>query len=126
MIYHNGINSNSNIINNIINELGSVYIQISSFIPKNITGCSANQFNRIINNTDNSCEIRPNLYIDCDDVEANHSALIDKFNYNELFYMYLKGIDNKNAFKLLTKGFLLSKITNKEIIDLINKRYGGE
>ena len=126
MIYHNGINSNSNIINNVINELGSVYIQISSFIPKNISGCSANQFNRIINNTDNSCEIRPNLYIDCDDVEANHSALIDKFNYNELFYMYLKGIDNNSAFKLLTKGFLLSKITNKEIIDLINKRYGGE
>ncbi len=126
MIYHKGINSNSNIINNSVNETGSIYMQISSFIPKNIKGCCANQYNRIINKTENRCEIMPNLYIDCDDVSANHSALIDKFNNNELFYLKSKGINQEEATKLLTKGFLLSKIENKEIIDIINKRYGGE
>ena len=126
MIYHNGINSNSNIINNSINEQGSIYYQISSFIPKNIIGCSTNQYNRIINKTDNSCEIRPNLYIDCADVEANHSALIDTFNKNELFYLELKGINKEDSKKLLEKGFLLSKINSREIINIINKKYGGE
>lgn len=126
MIYHNGVKSNSNIYNGSVNENGKIYYQISSFIPKDIVGCVANQFNRIINLTDNKCEIRPNLYIDCDDVEANHSALIDKFMHNELFYLKLRGINEEDAIKMLTKGFLLSKIKNKEIIDLINKRYGGE
>ena len=126
MIYHNGINSNSDIKNNLVNELGSVYLQISSFIPKNITGCFCNQYNRIINNMDNKCLIKPNLYIDCDDVVANHSALIDNFSYDDLFYLYLKGINYDDALKLLTKGFLLSNIKSDQIIDLINKRYGGE
>ena len=126
MIYHNGINSKSNIINNSINELGSIYYQISSFIPQNITGCSANQYNRIINKTKNKCEIKPNLYIDCCDVEANHSALIDTFNEKELFYLELKGINKIDSLKLLEKGFLLSKINDEKIIDIIKKRYGGE
>lgn len=126
MIYHNGNNSNSNIINNSINYSGSIYYQISSFIPKNIVGCNANQYNRIINNTSNKCEIRPNLYIDCDDVTANHSALIDKFNDREIFYLMSKGIKECDCIKLLERGFLLNKITNKEIIDIINKRFGGE
>ena len=126
MIYHDGENSTSNIINNCINESGSIYLQISSFIPEKIKGCSTNQYNRIINNTNNKCEIKPNLYIDCDDVNANHSALIDKFNNNELFYLQSRGIDKKTSIKILSKGFLLSNISNKQIIDLINKRYGGE
>lgn len=126
MIYHKGINSISNIKNSSVNESGCISYQISSFIPKNITGCTANQFNRIINLTDNKCEIKPNLYIDCDDVEANHSALIDKFSDEEMFYIKSRGINEINAVKMLTRGFLLSNIENKEIIDLINKKYGGD
>ena len=125
-IYHDDINSNSNIINNCINDSGSINLEISSYIPKNIIGCCANQYNKIINNTENICEIKPNLYIDCSDVEANHSALIDKFSNNDIFYLQTKGINYKDCIKLLTKGFLLSKINNQEIKDIINKRYGGE
>ena len=126
MIYHNGVKSISNINNGLVNEKGLIYVQISSFIPKKIIGCKANQFNRIINLIDNKCEIRPKLYIDCDDVEANHSALIDKFSHSELFYLKLKGINEESAIKMLTKGFLLNNINNCEIINLINQRYGGE
>lgn len=126
MIYHNGINSISDIKNSSVNESGIVYFQISSFIPKKITGCSANQFNRIINLTDNKCEIKPILYIDCDDVVANHAALIDKFRKDEIFYLESKGIKYDDAIKLLTKGFLLANMQDDEIIDMINKRYGGE
>lgn len=126
MIHHNGINSVSNIKNGSVNESGIISYQISSFIPKDITGCMANQFNRIINLTDNKCEIKPNLYIDCDDVEANHSALIDKFSDEEMFYIKTRGINQISAIKMLTRGFLLGDIKNQEIIDLINKKYGGD
>ena len=126
MIYHNGANSNCNVFNGAVNESGTIYFQISNFIPKDINGCVANQFNRIINLTNNKCEIKPNLYIDCDDVEANHSALIDKFADQELFYIKSRGINEQEAMRLLTRGFLLNNIENQEIIYLINKKYGGD
>lgn len=126
MIYHNGVRSNSNVINHSINEQGSIYYQISSFVPKNIIGCCANQYNRILNLTANKCEIRPNLYIDCHDVEANHSALIDLLDEKELFYLKTRGIKEDKAKQLLIKGFLISKLKNKEFIDLIKQRLGGE
>ena len=71
--------------------------------------------------TNNKCEIKPNLYIDCDDVEASHSALIGKFSDEEMFYMQSRGIDYENALKLLITGFLSSDITDKNILNKINK-----
>ena len=97
MIYHDGKNSSSNIINHSINENGSIDYQISSFIPQKMVGCS-----------------------------ANHSALIDKFSDKELFYLKSRGINEEMANKLLMKGFLMSKLNNQELIDLIQERYGGE
>ena len=44
-----------------------------------------NQENKIITMGDNNSEIRPNLYIDEFDVEARHSAIIGKFDKNEIF-----------------------------------------
>ena len=121
-VFHNNINTISNIKNNGVCVLdGEIIYQVSSFVPKNIIGCIANQNNRIINLTDNKCEIRPNLYIDCNDVEASHSALICKFSDEEMFYIQSRGIDYKNALKLLISGFLLSDIENKKIIKEVNK-----
>jgi Fe-S cluster assembly protein SufD len=86
-----------------------------------INGCVANQHNRIINLTNNTCEIKPNLYIDSFDIEAAHSALIGKFSDEEMFYIQSRGIDYNNALKLLVNGFLTSDINNKKIINDINK-----
>ena len=90
-------------------------IQISSSIDKNITNCTCNQFNRIINLTNNKCEIRPILYIDNEEVTANHSALIGDFEEDELFYLESRGISKKDAYNLLIKGFLSSGIEDNEI-----------
>jgi Fe-S cluster assembly protein SufD len=90
-------------------------------VPKEITGCIVNQNNRIINLTNNKCEIKPNLYIDSYDVEASKSALIGKFSDEEMFYIQSRGIDYNNALKLLITGFLTSDIKNKKIISNINK-----
>ena len=122
-IFHNCKNTISNIKNNsvCIND-GKVIYQVSSFVPKDITGCIVNQNNRIINLTNNKCEIKPNLYIDNKDVEASHSALIGKFSDEEMFYIQSRGLDYNNTLKLLIIGFLTSNINNKRIINLINNK----
>lgn len=121
-IFHECKNTISNIRNNgvCIND-GSIIYQVSSFVPKDITGCTVNQNNRIINLTNNKCEIMPNLYIDAHDVEASHSALIGKFSDEEMFYIQSRGIDYNNAIKLLIKGFLTSDIKNRSVLKEINK-----
>lgn len=121
-IFHNSKNTISNIKNNgVCVDNGTITYQVSSFVPKDITGCVVNQNNRIINLTDNKCEIKPNLYIDSHDVEASHSALIGKFSDEEMFYIQSRGIDYNNALKLLIAGFLTSDIKNKKVLKEINK-----
>ena len=122
-IFHNFNNTISNIKNNgVCIDNGNIIYQVSSFVPKKLKGCIVNQNNRIINLTDNKCEIKPNLYIDSFDVEASHSALIGKFSDEEIFYIQSRGLDYNNALKLLISGFLTSNINNKKIINLINNK----
>jgi len=121
-IFHNYNRTISNIKNNgVCIGDGNIIYQVSSFVPKDIKGCIVNQNNRIINLTDNKCEIKPNLYIDSYDVEASHSALIGKFSDEEMFYIQSRGIDYNSALNLLITGFLTSDIDNKKIINFINK-----
>jgi len=120
-IFHDAKNTISNIRNNgVCVKDGLIIYQVSSFVPKDITGCIVNQNNRIINLTNNKCEIMPNLYIDSSDVEASHSALIGKFSDEEMFYLQSRGIDYNTALKLLINGFLTSDINNKKMLKEIN------
>ena len=121
-IYHNADNTNSSIKNNgVCVSNGEIIYQVSSFVPKDITGCVVDQNNRIINLTNNKCEIRPNLYIDNLDTEASHSALIGKFSEEEMFYIQSRGINKIDVIKLLIGGFLRSNITCKQLLSYINK-----
>lgn len=124
-IYHNSKNTVSNIKNNGVANNGSIIYQVSSYVPKNITGCVVNQNNRIINLGNNTSEIKPNLYIDCNDIEASHAALIDKFTFDEIFYLQSRGISYDDALKLLIKGFLLSDINDKTLIDYITEIFNS-
>ena len=121
VIHHNKLHTISNITNNCVNKEGTINIQTSGYIKKDITGCICNQNNRIINLCNNKCEIRPNLYIDTDDVDANHSALIGRFNQDEMFYLNSRGINEVDASNLLIKGFLLSNVNNEEIESIIKE-----
>lgn len=111
LIYHNAKNTRSDLINHGVNILdGNLTFNVSTFVPEGISGCYANQSNRIINLTDNKCKISPNMYIDCFDVIANHSAFIGTFKEEELFYLQSRGIPHKDATELLIKGFLTSEL----------------
>ncbi len=128
IVYHNYSNTVSNINNNGVNILeGNLIFNVSGFVLNNKKDCVLNQNNRIINLTDNKCQINPNLFIDENDVEANHSALIGRFSDEEMFYLKRLGIDEANALNLLIKGFLLNDISKKnqsKIIKIIDKYWG--
>ena len=121
-VFHNKPNTVSLIKNNgVCVRDGSIIYQVSSFVPKDIKDCIVSQSNRIINLTNNKCEIRPNLYIDNKDVEAYHSALIGKFSDEEMFYMQSRGIDEKSALNLLIRGFLTSDIKDQELLNEVEE-----
>lgn len=122
-IYHNSINTTSNIITNGLNiNDGRLSFIVSTYIKNKMTGCFANQQNRIINLTSNNCKIQPNLLIDEQDVEANHSALIGGFRDEEMFYLKRLGINHDDALKLLISGFLLNKV-DKNLIEQLFSKY---
>ena len=124
LVYHNAKNTVSNIVNNGVNILdGELEFNVSGFVSKGITGCDINQSGRIINMTENPCTIKPNLFIDEEDVVANHSALIGTFSPDEIFYLMSRGISKRDSENLLTKGFLLNGITyyRKTLEEMINK-----
>lgn len=124
MVYHNNSNTFSNIINNGVNiSDGELSFIVSGFVPNGIIDCVVDQKNRIINLTNNSCTIKPNLFIDENDVVANHSAHIGKCNDEEMFYLMSRGIKAKEAENLIIKGFLLNglKWGNDEMENIINK-----
>ena len=121
VVRHNYKDTISEIRNNsVCLDNGKVSFQVSGYVDNGIKDCIINQNNHIINLTNNKCEIKPNLYINEYDTTANHSALIGGFDNNELFYMQSRGISLIEAKKLLIKGFLLSNMSNKKMIKIIN------
>ncbi len=126
MIYHNKSNTSSNINNSGVNiKNGKLIFNVSSFVPKNSINCIVDQKGRIVNLVDELCQINPNLLIDENDVEANHSAIISKFSDEVMFYLQSRGIDKLQALNLLIKGFLLENIDDKEKIEKIIDKYWG-
>lgn len=127
IIYHNYKNTISNINNKGLNvKDGELTFNVTSVVDKGKTSCILNQQNRIINMNDRKCQVNPNLLIDENDVEANHSALIGKFSDEELFYLQSRGINKINAMNLLIKGFLLNGFEGdyKDKVEKLIKKYG--
>ena len=115
LVYHNASKTSSDLINHGVNiNDGELVFNVSSFVLKDMNNSYLNQSNRIINLTDHECKINPNMYIDCFDVIANHSAFIGKFKDEELFYLQSRGIKEIDATKLLIKGFLTSHLGDEQ------------
>ncbi len=81
--------------------------QIDGIVPKNQERCICNQENQIMNLGNGKSTIRPNLLIDCYDVDSNHAAYIGKFKEEVLFYLESRGISRKKSYELLLNGFLI-------------------
>lgn len=123
-VNHNEKNTFSNIYNNGINLNGNIIFNVTGIVPNGMKDSEINQYNQIITFNDNKCIINPKLLIEENDVVANHSALIGKFDEDILFYMQSRGIDYKNATNLLIKGFLLDDIEDERLDKIIEKYWG--
>jgi len=56
---------------------------------------------------------KPQLEIFADDVKCTHGATIGQLNPEEVFYLNTRGLDNKEATKMLTKGFV------EDVLDIL-------
>ena len=68
----------------------------------------------------------PNLYIDEYDVIANHAASIGSISKEDLFYLMSRGLDEKEASKLIVLGFvqpLLDRIDDVELRKEISEHF---
>ena len=70
---------------------------------------------------------KPELEIYADDVKCSHGSASGSLDDNSIFYLMSRGLNYKQAKRLLINGFLLDvieKITDAEIKDLLKKTIG--
>ena len=77
-----------------------------------------NEYARIINKSEASNVMIPNLVVNTNEVMANHGVSVGSIDEDELFYLATKGINKYTAQKLVEEGFILS-IMNDEIKERI-------
>lgn len=128
-VYHNNKNTKSLVINHGVNVCDKLLeFHVNGYVYKDSINCTCNQDNKIINLKDNHSVIKPNLIIDNNMIEANHSAYIGKFKDNEVFYLMSRGLNRKSCYDLLIKAYLIGNFImedNNLYLEKI-KSIGGE
>lgn len=127
IINHNNSNSISNISNkSLCLENGKIEFNIDTIVEKGNIKCNMNQDTQIVNFGDNNSIIKPNMYVNEDDVEARHASVIGNFDEEELFYLMTRGINFNDSIKLLVKGYIFSNLIvdmdkRSKILNIINR-----
>lgn len=129
-INHNASYTESNIVNHAVNFTESEFrFLVDASVVKEAIECFCNQDNKIIDMIGGKNYISPNLLVDNDLINANHSAYIGKFKKDVMFYLKSRGISEKECNLLLIKGFLLEKmdldeLMMEEYVNFINSNLG--
>lgn len=122
-IHHNSKNTKSIIKCNGINlDNNKLHFNIDSYIYKDSILAESNELCKIINIKNGDSKIIPNFIIDNNDIVANHSAYIGKFNDDIIFYMKSRGINDQELYKLLYRGLLLGNMNLLEEKELFNNK----
>ena len=116
-INHNASYTESDIVNHCVNFTESEFrFLVDSIVEKTAVECFCNQDNKIIDMIGGKNYISPNLLVDNDLINANHSAYIGKFKKDVMFYLKSRGIRERECNLLLIKGFLLEKMNLDELM----------
>ncbi len=100
-------NNSKNIINvHGISDEGKSKVVVDGNVIKDTHDNELYENIKLLNINNGTSNIYPNMYIDTKNVIANHSASISTVNEDYIFYLMSKGIDRKNAIKLILDGFL--------------------
>lgn len=99
----------------------NVFVDASGYVFKDTLENEITEDIRAFNSENSNISILPNLIVDSNDVIANHNVTISNINEEEMFYLNSKGINEKEAIKLLRNGFMLSIFKNEEFKENIKK-----
>lgn len=129
-INHNSRNTISIICNKSIALKNShLHFVINSNVYKECNGSVLNQNTRIVTMGECDATICPNMFIDLEDVVAEHGSVIGTFKEDQVFYLMSKGISYNDTLKLLVSGYLFSNLivsddVKKKITDIIDTYWG--
>ena len=116
VVNHKANYTNSEVYNHCVNFTDSDFkFLVDSSVEKSAVECYCNQDNKIIDMGNGKNFISPNLLVDNDLINANHSAYIGKFKKDTVFYLMSRGISEKDCNLLLIRGFLLGKMDLDEL-----------
>ncbi len=102
--------SNINGILNVrgINEReGTVRVLMNGTVAGETKGNVLNEYAKVLNKSDHSNVLIPNLIVNTSEVEANHGVSIGHIDERQLFYMMSKGLSKYSAVKMIEEGFLI-------------------
>jgi len=125
-VNHNSKNTFSNICNkSVALKNSNIKFVINSNVCKDANKSVLNQSTRIVTMDECEASIKPNMFIDLDDVEAKHGSIIGSFKEEDIFYLMSKGISYSDTLKLLIKGYLFSNIEGyfdlrQRVLEIIN------
>lgn len=124
-INHLGENINSKVINHCVNYSSDIFkFLVNSNVYKDSNNTSSIQDNKIINMNSGKNIIEPNLIVDNDLVDIEHSAYIGEFSDEVYFYLESRGLSKDSIDRLLIEGFLIGDNLNseekEEVIDFLN------
>jgi len=94
-------------------EHGTTRVSMNGVVAGETHNNEINEYVKIINKSELSNVIIPDLIVNTNDVVANHGVTISGIDKNELFYLLSKGLDEAHAVKLIEEGFLLSIMNDK-------------
>ncbi len=104
----NGNNSLNDVNIRGINEGADVLITLNGTLADNCIDSTINEYAKVINTSDMSNTLIPNLIVNNNEIVANHGISIGSIDEEELFYLMTKGISKNEAIKLIEEGFILS------------------
>lgn len=115
-VNHNSPFTNSKILfNSVSKDNGDIKVNAITHIKENMKKSNASQNIRIILLDEKSKGSgNPVLKIDNNDIKANHGCAIGNIKESDLFYLLSRGINEKDAKKLIVLGNLIPIINNFE------------
>lgn len=126
-VIHEAKNTVSNISNKVVTlGDGDISFEINSTVYKDCNKAKLDQNTRIVTMGNGRALVKPNMFIDLEDVEAKHGSVIGTFKEDQVFYLMSKGISYNDAIKLLIKGYIFSNVVvnvdeRMKIFEMIDK-----
>ena len=104
-----GNNIDSNIrVRAVSRDNGNIVVDSNGTVIKDTIDNNFNEDLRGLILGDSNIKINPDMYIDSNEVTANHNSTIGSINEDYLFYLNSKGIEIDEAKKLIVSGFINS------------------